>query len=237
MVTEGILLLLLAAVVGLIHFALGFENNTVILFIVATRCFGLVHHVLLTVTPGVYAGLILSLSASLLVVFIYHLCRDKSPIKETELKGPLRPLIFPCRTTHARLFPKKHGFTYSYLTVGIPIGWSGSVASMVGADEHMAAKKTKRWRSWLGVDAGDYLGRGNGHLLLKGKLEAYLESQVMNKPQLSTTCWLMMVSGRFISQLWPCLPCHCSTLSRLCIQSGLFLVFVLGIHEPGRYDS
>ncbi|KAL8910450.1 MAG: hypothetical protein Q9171_004244 [Xanthocarpia ochracea] len=35
----------------------------------------------------------------------------------------MKPLLFPSKTSHTRLFPKKHSFTYSYLLVGIPVGW------------------------------------------------------------------------------------------------------------------
>jgi len=68
------------------------------------------------------------------------------------------------------MFPKKHSFSYSYLFVGIPVGWSGCCGSLLSAD---ASKK----RGWLHVDPVDFLARGDGHLGLRGKLDAYLESQ------------------------------------------------------------
>ncbi|KAI1142481.1 hypothetical protein F5Y05DRAFT_402294 [Hypoxylon sp. FL0543] len=86
--------------------------------------------------------------------------------------GPGRPLLFPCRTTHARLFPKKHSFVYSYLLVGIPVGWTGAAGGMISNDEHGT-----RASGWYKIDAADYLERGGGHLGLRGKLSAYLESQ------------------------------------------------------------
>ena len=46
-----------------------------------------------------------------------------------------RPLFFPSRTTQTRLFPKSHSFSYSYLLVGIPVGWRGSVGGMLAADQ------------------------------------------------------------------------------------------------------
>ena len=34
----------------------------------------------------------------------------------------LPPLLITSRTTHSRIFPQKHAFSYSYLFVGIPVG-------------------------------------------------------------------------------------------------------------------
>ncbi|OTA70672.1 hypothetical protein K449DRAFT_321436 [Hypoxylon sp. EC38] len=86
--------------------------------------------------------------------------------------GPGRPLLFPCRTTHTRFFPKKHSFVYSYLLVGIPVGWTGAAGGMISNDEHSTGVS-----GWYKIDAADYLERGSGHLGLRGKLNAYLESQ------------------------------------------------------------
>ncbi len=90
--------------------------------------------------------------------------------------GPSRPLLFPCRTTHTRFFPKKHSFSYSYLLVGIPIGWTGAAGGMISNDEHNTGVK-----GWYSINAADYLERGNGHLGLRGKLDPYLESQVCRR--------------------------------------------------------
>lgn len=102
-----------------------------------------------------------------------------------------KPLIFPCRTSHTRIFPRKHSFSYSYLFVGVPIGGdqgaSGSLLS-VGSetrldndDDEEEDEKTKQIfntaKSWFHVEAADYLNRGNS-LGLEGKLHAYLRSQV-----------------------------------------------------------
>ncbi|KAI1207342.1 uncharacterized protein F4807DRAFT_185467 [Annulohypoxylon truncatum] len=92
--------------------------------------------------------------------------------------GPGRPLLFPCRTTHTRFFPKKHSFDYSYLLVGIPIGWSGTAGGMISNDQNGTGA-----RGWYKVAAADYLERGNGHLGLRGKLDAYLKSQNVDASQ------------------------------------------------------
>ncbi|KAI0881685.1 uncharacterized protein GGS22DRAFT_181472 [Annulohypoxylon maeteangense] len=86
--------------------------------------------------------------------------------------GPGRPLLFPCTTTHTRFFPKKHSFVYSYLLVGIPVGWSGAAGGMISNDQNGTGAK-----GWYEVNAADYLERGNGHLGLRGKLDDYLKSQ------------------------------------------------------------
>ncbi len=96
--------------------------------------------------------------------------------------GPGKVLLFPCQTSHARKFPQKHSFTYSYVTVGIPVGFAGNAGGMVSVE----AASTPGFPSWLSltspsawftVDAGDYLERGNSELRLRGKLDAYLRSQ------------------------------------------------------------
>ena len=93
--------------------------------------------------------------------------------------GAMKPVIFPCRTSHTRLFPKKHSFSYSYLFVGIPVGWRGSVSTVLSAD-----LKTVHWslgqleNGWFNVDSADYLARGENLHGLQGKLDEYLESQV-----------------------------------------------------------
>lgn len=51
-------------------------------------------------------------------------------------QGPGRPYLIPCKTSHKRLFPKPHSFAYSYLTVGVPEGFRGSVNGMIGVEEN-----------------------------------------------------------------------------------------------------
>ena len=92
----------------------------------------------------------------------------------------LKPLVFPSRTSHTRLFPKKHSFSLSYLLVGVPIGWRGSVGAFLSVDEdETEASRTAPWlRGWFSVKAADYLYRGQDTRGLKGKLQSFLESQV-----------------------------------------------------------
>ena len=91
----------------------------------------------------------------------------------------LKPILFPCRTSHTRIFPQKHSFSYSYFYVGIPVGWRGRISSLLTAD-----LKTLPWRGrkpkngWFNIDSADYLARGDSMHGLRGKLDTYLESQV-----------------------------------------------------------
>ena len=83
------------------------------------------------------------------------------------------------------MFPKSHSFAYTYLVVGIPVGWEGNANGMVSAG---VKTETGLWswfswdrstrKGWYDIDAANYLQRGSGHLGLRGKLDAYLESQV-----------------------------------------------------------
>ncbi|KAK4989058.1 hypothetical protein LTR50_003527 [Elasticomyces elasticus] len=92
----------------------------------------------------------------------------------------LRPLIIPSRTTHTRFVPKKHSFSYSYLYVGVPIGWTGCAGSFLSADTHTLPKHQQR-KGWLDVSAANYLERGGAGLTLKEKLDQYLHSQGLNQ--------------------------------------------------------
>lgn len=100
--------------------------------------------------------------------------------------GPGKVLLFPARTTHSRVFPKKHSFSYSYLVVGIPVGWEGTAGGMVSVGVKRDITGLASWfplnaqpqTGWYTVDATDYLERGQAELGLRGKLDAYLRSQV-----------------------------------------------------------
>jgi DUF1365 family protein len=87
----------------------------------------------------------------------------------------LKPCMIPCRTTHSRLFPTKHSFSYSYLYVGIPVGWGGRAGSILSADNDL--DKSHPHKTWFSVAADDYLERGTHERGLKGKLQEYLTSQ------------------------------------------------------------
>lgn len=98
--------------------------------------------------------------------------------KTTSWTGPGKVLLFPSKTTHSRLFPEKHSFVYSYLVVGLPVGWEGESGGLVSSSHEKQSWFSLARRAWYHVNPGDYLDRGNGHLSLRGKLDAYLKSQV-----------------------------------------------------------
>lgn len=102
------------------------------------------------------------------------LARTNSP----EQHGPGQVMLFPCKTTHTRTFPKKHSFDYSYLVVGIPVDWEGVSGGLVSSSSAKTSLFSQSTKGWYHIDPADYLERGNSHLGLRGKLDAYLQSQV-----------------------------------------------------------
>ena len=125
-----------------------------------------------------YAIMALSVFFSAAIVL-----RGDPPQKSTEKKIPKRvdehllpPLLIPGRTTHTRLFPKKHSFSYSYFYVGIPVGWKGRAGSALSADVDLLPVDDRRY-GWFHVDAADYLTRGDHPDGLEGKLRQYLRSE------------------------------------------------------------
>jgi DUF1365 family protein len=84
-----------------------------------------------------------------------------------------KPRIFPCHTTHARMFPKRHAFAYSYLQCGYPIVPSGI---RQGEKELPSGEDRILGSWWLQVRAEDYLGRGDGELGFYYKLKNYLKA-------------------------------------------------------------
>ena len=89
----------------------------------------------------------------------------------------LVPMLLPSRTTHTRIFPKRHSFSYSYLLVGIPVGWRGSIGSVLSVDTQVLPLE-ERQRGWFHISGADYLDRDDSRLDLKAKLASYLQSQV-----------------------------------------------------------
>lgn len=89
---------------------------------------------------------------------------------------PLPPALIPGRTTHTRLFPEKHSFDYSYLSVGVPVGWTGCAGSALSCDvDHLPS--VKRRRGWFDISGKKYLNK-DGKGCLEHKLARYLHEQV-----------------------------------------------------------
>ncbi|OJD34803.1 dna-binding wrky domain-containing protein [Diplodia corticola] len=101
---------------------------------------------------------------------------------QAEFQAPgkcYRPLLFPCRTTHTRMFPKKHSFAYSYLLVGVPVGPEENDhlnTSMISVDAE-SSSGASRTKGWFHIRGSDYLERGGENVSLKAKLTQYLQSQ------------------------------------------------------------
>lgn len=108
-------------------------------------------------------------------------------VASTKLDGQfLKPMLFPAKTSHLRLFPKKHGFSYSYLLTGIPIGWTGSSGGIISADERNDSSSWYKrlfslqpMKPWYVVDGDAYLERGHVPGGLEGKLKKFLHDQVI----------------------------------------------------------
>ncbi|RDA93695.1 hypothetical protein CP533_4893, partial [Ophiocordyceps camponoti-saundersi (nom. inval.)] len=147
-------------------------NRTDILFIFLAFLY-------LEPSSGLYslARLITSLlPASLIPIICYAFYSFSTPSSDggddPAWTGPGRPYLIPSRTTHRRLFPEKHSFSYSYLVVGVPVGFSGNIRGIVSA-----CLPSWRRKAWFDVDAADYLQRGFSDVGLRGKLDGFLRSQ------------------------------------------------------------
>lgn len=84
------------------------------------------------------------------------------------------PCLFPCRTTHARIFPKRHAFGYTYLLYGIPITPEFLTADGIGFRWN-ADSKMGNW--WMQVRAEDHLERGLGSAGFYTKLKLSLRER------------------------------------------------------------
>lgn len=171
--------------------------------------------------------------SSVLCVFVLARINSLPSSDAPAWRGPGKVLLFPCKTTHARLFPKRHSFAYSYLVVGIPVGWEGNCGGMVSsfpADDANSQTwfSTPRDKAYYHVNPDDYLQRGGGHLGLRRKLDAYLKTQVclaIHWANLSSSrLFLTSQVGSRSRRLSPCLPGHRRKILGLSLQSRLFLV-------------
>lgn len=156
--------------------------------------------------PGL---LIRALQGTLLSVVTLQVSRYIIGLKKESTSSsdfPAKPLFFPSKTSHTRMLPVKHSFAYSYLMVGIPIGWTGSVGGMLSVDE--GERESAPWyrrllslkpsSSWYSVDAEDHLAHNHLPGGLAGKLRAYLESQVCRFMILGCNCFFLT----YILRVW-----------------------------------
>jgi DUF1365 family protein len=127
-------------------------------------------------------------SAVAALLFMYHfrqtqghlLSSDSSDSSTALQNAGFQPRFLPCRTTHARLFPKTHSFFYSYLYAGIPIGRKDYFNTLPSADTiplNSANGNLKTCKAWFSVEGNDHLQRGSFTANLLQKLQCYLRSQ------------------------------------------------------------
>lgn len=91
--------------------------------------------------------------------------------------GHPKSFIIPCRTTHTRIFPKKHSFGYNYLLCGFPIVPSG-ISPQGIVVSNCNDRILGKW--WLRVRARDYLVRGQHEAGFYGKLKLFLREKVFS---------------------------------------------------------
>ncbi len=119
---------------------------------------------------------IVCVGATIFALLLFLLRVKPGPIVGHFWHAPGKVLLFPCRTSHSRKFPQRHSFSYSYLAVGVPVGFEGNTGGMVSVE---ASDKSKPGsRGWFTVDAEDHLERGKPKLGLREKLHDYLRAQV-----------------------------------------------------------
>lgn len=143
---------------------------------------------LVTVTDCVYSWIsCLSLSTSLVTLVLWSLSKtirkSKWYSEHNTLPDDLETrhsfhndeaLVFSGRTSHTRLLPKVHSFSYNFLITAVPVrnckpNWFAAINN-----------ETRPWwrRAWLRVDPRDHLHRGDDEHGLSYKLDRYLESKV-----------------------------------------------------------
>lgn len=188
---------------------------------------------------------ILKLTLLFFTIFqIYrYLMGRKSPSYSCNEFAP-KSMLFPCQTTHTRIFPKKHSFSYSYLLVGIPVGWKGSTGGMISSDVELDLTpwyrrilSLKPGGAWYTVNGDDYLARGHVEGGLRGKLDGYLLSQVCINSSSCIMNLLMISLGRDSIRIPNRLPPNCGSLSRILQQprvnlESLFYIQIPLSHNP-----
>lgn len=125
----------------------------------------------------VYAIILSTIVAVCVTVMLCWRPWQRRSLPSTVWDGPGKPLLFPCTTTHTRFFPKRHSFVYSYLVVGVPVGWQGSSGGMVSVASSApdaAAYCGLAAKGWFHIDASAYLERGKARLGLRGKMDVFL---------------------------------------------------------------
>lgn len=181
---QGIKLLSLAAI-----WVLGNTLERVVfsIFFVTRNWHVITRYVTAYLDPATLCNTLKYSLSALALIQVIRFVRGLSAESTAVEDGLPKPMLFPCRTSHTRLFPKKNTFSYSYLLAGVPLGWKGSSGGMLSAD---LPKKNTAWywkllsitpdasSTWYSIDADDYMEPGHVELGLDGKLWRYLATQV-----------------------------------------------------------
>lgn len=125
---------------------------------------------------GVVTGITLAI-----YFFGCYIQQRACPRNGNGLTGDARPRLIPSHTTHTRLFPRKHSFSYSQLSVGVPVDYSGNVNGFISNNEPSLLTQLRRLfrpDAWFYVNPTDHLRRQHSPRGLRGKLYSYLESEV-----------------------------------------------------------
>jgi DUF1365 family protein len=134
--------------------------------------------------------LALAVGTSAVVAFLFLYCSqqprgllspsDSSASPAVVQNSGLQLRLIPCRTTHARLSPTTHSFSYFYLYAGIPIGLKDCFNTLLSADTTLLNSEhgnLKTWKAWFTVEGDDHLQRTTSTVDLLQKLHCYLKSQ------------------------------------------------------------
>lgn len=125
---------------------------------------------------GVVTGITLAIC-----FFGCYILQMPSPWTGNGLTGDARPRLIPSHITHTRLFPRKHSFSYSQLSVGVPVDYSGNSSGFIPNNEPSLSTQLRplfRPDVWFYVNPPDHLQRQHSPGGLRGKLDSYLESEV-----------------------------------------------------------
>ncbi|KAK3403052.1 hypothetical protein B0T20DRAFT_14361 [Sordaria brevicollis] len=173
----------LVTYIGFLILYAGFADATLLVFFIFVRN-GFFGENTVEICARVAQTFVVTAAVFLLFQLIQILRLKWTTLETSEWDGHGQVLLLPCRTTHTRLSPKSHTFSYAYLVVGVPVGYRGNVANMVS----VGVKRSSNWASWLSsssqvqkawfdVDASDYLQRQSEELTLREKLDNYFETQ------------------------------------------------------------
>ncbi|OTA88158.1 hypothetical protein M434DRAFT_34951 [Hypoxylon sp. CO27-5] len=106
----------------------------------------------------------------------------------------LKTQVIKCEISHYRLFPKKHRFNYSYLSIGIPVRSPSS-------NWFLSVDIIPWWkRGWLHVSAEDHLYRGRDGKTLSENIDAYLKTQGLDPIRFPYI--YLLTSARFLNYVF-----------------------------------